>query len=205
MLRQLINIIIWIVVGIFAILLIFQLWIKRDPKRTIPKGDKIVAPSDGQIIQVMEIQAGKVERNGVTSHKIHELTKDTITEGYLITILTYPSNVHMTRAPIDGVILKNSYHKGKHKLGNNFTSTIGNTRKEILIQGKLKVKVIMVVGFLAGGIRSFIKVGQTVQKGKRIGRIVLESQTHLVLPKTVKLKVKERDKVYAGQTVIATY
>jgi len=63
--------------------------------------------------------------------------------------------------------------------------------------------VIQIAGFLARKIICSIKRNQKVNKGQRIGRIVLGSQITVILPKGVDLKVKVNDKVKAGESIIA--
>jgi len=48
-----------------------------------------------------------------------------------------------------------------------------------------------------------IKKGQIVKKGEQIGMITLGSQATIILPDTVIIKVKEGDRVRAGESIIA--
>jgi phosphatidylserine decarboxylase len=63
------------------------------------------------------------------------------------------------------------------------------------------VKVVLIAGITARRIRIFIKKGQKVQKGQRIGRILLGSQVILIIP--CKTKTKRGNKVQAGTSIIA--
>ena len=67
-----------------------------------------------------------------------------------------------------------------------------------------KIKLIQIAGFLARRIICTISKNEKVNKGQRIGKIVLGSQITLILPfKKIKLKIKNKQKVTAGKTIIA--
>jgi phosphatidylserine decarboxylase len=81
---------------------------------------------------------------------------------------------------------------------------LNNEKNEIIIQDKkLKVKIIQIAGFLARRIRCCIKKNQKVNKGEKIGMITLSSQTTIIIPKGVDLKVKVNQHIKAGSTIIA--
>ncbi|MEM2900104.1 MAG: phosphatidylserine decarboxylase, partial [Thermoplasmata archaeon] len=67
-----------------------------------------------------------------------------------------------------------------------------------------KVKIVQIAGIIARRIVPYIREGQEVKKGERIGIIRLGSRVDLYLPKKkVELKVKEGENVYAGSSVLA--
>ena len=67
-----------------------------------------------------------------------------------------------------------------------------------------KIKLIQIAGFLARRIICDTNKNEKVNKGQRIGKIVLGSQITLILPvKKVKLKIKNGQKVIGGTTIIA--
>ncbi len=116
-----------------------------------------------------------------------------------------PLDVHINRAPIEGTAESVKYTKGKFFKAYDLERSFQNEKNEIIIQNKkLKVKVIQIAGFLARKIICSIRVNQKVNKGQRIGSIVLGSQVTLILPvKKARIKVKSRQKVVGGKTVIA--
>jgi phosphatidylserine decarboxylase len=194
-------VLIFIALLLLILILYLQLWIKRDPERKVPEGNNLVAPSDGFLIQIMEFYKGDAYE-GATSAKVKEFTRDVAEEGCILTILTDFNNVHTIRAPIAGKMTKNEGFRGKHNPTFNFSSSLVNERRELIIKGKCKVKVIMVAGGLTFRIKSIVKVGQKVVKGQRLGRIIIGSVNHLIVPKEIVLKVKEGDTVRAGETII---
>jgi len=81
-----------------------------------------------------------------------------------------------------------------------------NEKNEIIIFNKKigKVKVIQIAGFLARRIICNVNKNEKVNKGQRIGKIVLGSQVTLILPTTkINLKIQKNQKMRAGSTIIA--
>ena len=119
-------------------------------------------------------------------------------------------DVHVQRSPIEGTILSIKHVSGKFKnavYGNKFENGIENEKNEIIIKNKRlgKIKVIQIAGVLARRIECFVKENKKVNKGEKIGRIVMGSQVSLILPKKVKLIVTKGGKVKAGESIIAEY
>jgi phosphatidylserine decarboxylase len=81
-----------------------------------------------------------------------------------------------------------------------------NEKNEIIMKNRNigKIKLIQVAGFLARRIICTVSKDEKVNKGQRIGKIVLGSQVTLILPsKKLNLKIKKKQKVTAGETIIA--
>ena len=199
---------------IFLILVLFLLFYQfiflRDPKRKAPVGNNVVSPADGKIIKIVEVNRTGIKIKKGLLGKIKTLIKDTCKEGYLITIMMDLFDVHVQRAPIKGAILSTKHTLGKFKnavYGNKFENGINNEKNEIIIKNKKlgKIKVIQIAGFLARRIQCFVKKNQKVNKGEKVGRILLGSQVSLILPKKIKLLIKKGDKVKAGETILGRY
>ncbi len=156
---------------------IFLACVFRDPRRTIGKG--IVAPADGTIREVDE-------RTGLVS--------------------TYLAlrNVHVTRAPIPGKVIKAEVIRGKHSPA--FAKDSGhNQRLEIVLQtGIGQVRTIEMVGALARRIVPYIEPGQLLSKGEKISLIRFGSRVDLFLPiGSAKITAKKGQRVRAGSTQLA--
>ena len=187
---------------VIALLALFLLNFYRDPKRTIPKGNNIVAPADGKVINIVKVKNNAKIRKGLLG-KIHTLTNDISKECYVVSIFMSPLDVHINRSPIDGVVKSIKHSKGSFFRADDIEKSLENEKNEIIIQNKaMKVKVIQVAGFVARRIICNVKVNQKINKGGKIGMIALGSQTTMVLP-DVRLRVKLNDKVRAGETIIA--
>lgn len=204
--------ILFLIVLFFVLLLLFYRFIfLRDPERKIPSGRNIVSPADGKIIKIVEIKNIDLIkiRKGLLG-KIKALVEDICNDGYLITIMMNVFDVHIQRAPIGGVVTRTKHSPGKFKnavYGDKFENGIENEKNEIIIASKElgKIKIIQIAGFLARRIECFVKENQKINKGEKIGRIIIGSQVSLILPKKVELLVKKGDKVKAGESVIAEY
>lgn len=189
-------------------LLYWKFWFLRQPQRIIPFDTKsIVSPADGKIVSITPfdktINETKIEKGLLGL--ITTVTNDVASEGYIIGIAMNPFNVHYQRAPIEGKVTHIHYTKGIFR--NALTSSLRileNEHNEILIEGKIKVKVIQIAGGLARRIKSFVHEGEPVTKGQVIGVINLGSQTVIILPKNIKLNITLNQRVQDGETIIAT-
>ncbi|PKK81836.1 MAG: phosphatidylserine decarboxylase family protein [Thermoplasmata archaeon HGW-Thermoplasmata-2] len=168
--------------GIAALAALFLAVFFRDPERKI--GEGIVAPADGKISRI-----------------------DHPEEGY-VRICTFMNvhNVHVNRAPMSGKVISVEHIDGKHIPAFDKDSDT-NERVIIVMDTKIgNVKIVQIAGAFARRIVPYIEAGHTVEKGERIGIIRLGSRVDLWLPKEkVNLKVKEGDRVKAGETTIAEY
>ena len=92
----------------------------KDPERSIPPGDNIVAPADGLVLYVKRFQNGEVPdivKQGVPV-RLDEMIKTTppeaIQDGYLIGIYMNTESVHVNRVPVDGVLAACFLYNGPH-------------------------------------------------------------------------------------------
>jgi len=172
---------------VFSVLLLgFFLMFFRDPDRNIiSKGVAVVA--DGKIRAI-------------------EYFSDEKQKPY-VTISTFMNvhNVHVNRMPLDGVIQSVEHHKGAHLPAFKKESE-KNERVVIVIQTPYgRITVIQIAGTLARRIVPYIKPGETVEKGQRIGLIRLGSRVDISLPTAAiaKICVQKGDRVQAGVDCIA--
>ena len=115
-----------------------------------------------------------------------------------------PFDVHINRAPISGTIKSVRHEKGNFFRADDIEKSLSNEKNEIVIENrKLKVKVIQIAGFIARRILCYVKPNQKVNKGNKIGMIALGSQTTVILPANIGLRIGLNSKVKAGETVIA--
>ena len=178
----------------------------RDPKRNIPKGNNIVSPADGKIIRILKTHESNIKIDKGILGKITTLTKDVSKECYIISIFMSPFGVHFNRSPIDGIIESTKHEDGKYFAAFNLNKSLMNEKNEIIIKNKKlgKLKVIQIAGFLARRIICFVSKNEKVNKGQKIGKIVLGSQVTLILPsKKVNLKIRINQMVFGGKTIIA--
>jgi len=192
-----------VAVSTFVIFLLFwRFWFLRDPDRTIPEGDNIISPADGKVIAILPVHKESVDIPKGMFGKVETLAKDIKNAGYLISIFMSPLDVHVQRAPINGRISKVKHTNGRF-LAADSLAALANENNETVIDDLESVKVIQIAGFLARRIECWVKAGDHVVKGDKIGRINLGSQVSLIVPKNIKLLVKEGERVRAGETILA--
>ena len=199
----------------------------RDPERRTPEGRNVISPADGTIVYIRKIEHGlaPIAIKEKRQIRLTEVTKGKVTveSGYIIGIYMTLWDVHVNRSPISGVVEEVSYHpvtknrsmalfgfqmvlRGKSSPG-SMKHVLENERNTIRISGDLVVYLVQIADFYTNRIICWVKNGQLVTKGERIGQIRMGSQVDLILPDSSNLNIliKEGRKVIAGETVIATY
>jgi phosphatidylserine decarboxylase len=207
LIQILLGMLILIIVLVLGFYLFWKLWFLRDPEREIPKGDVIVAPADGKVIKIVDldnIDKIKIEKGLVG--KIKTVVSDVGKSCYLISIFMNPFSVHIQRASYSGKIISVKHKEGTLGVTMSFKNGLLNEKTETLIKNDKigKFKIIQIAGFIVKRIENWAKPNQIVKTGDRIGLINFGSQVSLIIPKNkIKLCVKEGDKVKAGLSIIA--
>ncbi|MCX7641227.1 MAG: phosphatidylserine decarboxylase [Elusimicrobiales bacterium] len=176
---------IYIISFISFIIFAFSLYFFRDPERNKNFIEKeIPSPADGTVISISNEGTDKI----------------------IVRIFLSIFNVHIQRSPVDGRIKEIKFFPGKFHIASTHQAK-DNQRNLIKIeteQGK-EVWVEQITGAIARRINCYVKEGDIVKKGQRIGIIYFGSQVAIYLPKDVNIKVKPNDKIKAGLDVIATW
>jgi phosphatidylserine decarboxylase len=60
----------------------------------------------------------------------------------------------------------------------------------------------MIVGVAARRIKAFVRAGEAVERGQKVGLMYFGSRVELTIPARVGIKVRLHDRVKAGLTVI---
>lgn len=192
-----------------AILIFFY----RDPERISPKiKGVILSPADGKLIYIKKINAGKIPYSQKKGRKfeLRDLIKsDIITNGgYLIGIGMNFLNVHVNRAPIKGNIMLLKHIKGKFLSLKKEEALLENERVLIVIKNdELSVGIVQIASRLVRRIVTYLKDGDNVEIGQRIGMIKFGSQVDVLLPNLddLEIKVKTGDELKAGVSILAKY
>lgn len=166
-------------IPVFCVLVFFLVFF-RDPERTIAEG--VVAPADGKIRDI------KQENNQA-----------------LISIFMEVNNVHVNRMPLDGRVIKMTHFPGYHLRAWKKESEL-NERVIIKVETAIgEMTVIQIAGLIARRVYPYIKEGDVLKKGDRIGIIRLGSRVDVILPvDTIQsIPVKIGDPIKAGQDTIA--
>lgn len=194
-------------------LLLFLLRFQRDPERIPPKQDNVIlSPADGKVLYTREIDGQKIPLSvkGDRSFKLGELTgMDLLNEGaHLIGIEMTALDVHVNRAPISGQVLALKRIPGRFVSLKNEKAEVSNERMTTIIgNGDFAVAVVQIASRLVRRIVSYLREGQGVEMGQRIGMIRFGSQVDLVIPRLANLKImaKPGDKLLAGISVVAEH
>lgn len=195
-----------ILVVLSASFLVFYKFIfLRDNNNKIPLGNNIVSPASGRIVFFKKINPRKVDLKIKKGFLGHIKTKGFLDkEYYLVSIFMNVYNVHFTKMPCDGKLLEVIRRPGKFLPVMSLKNAIENEKQEFILDTSYgTVKVIQIAGFLARRCVSFIHVGDSLEKGAKLGQILLGSQVTLLLPAdNLKPKVINGSKVSAGETVL---
>ncbi len=164
----------------------FSAYFFRDPERDrVFAPGEIACPADGTVMSVKN--EGKP---GIMVVRI------------FLSVL----NVHVQRAPMEGKITATKYTKGKFAIAYK-PEAADNERNQISIAGEYgrTVDVEQITGSIARRIACYVKEGQNVKIGERIGMIYFGSQVAVYLPESARILVKPGDKVAGAETVLGLW
>jgi phosphatidylserine decarboxylase len=183
----------WMPLGwIGAMLTAWCIYFFRDPPRVTPIRDGlVVAPADGLISRVvpavppLEFGLGTVP-----------LTR--------ISVFMSVFDCHVNRSPVSGRIEKMVYRAGTFINADLDKASEDNERNAFLIATPTaRFGVVQIAGLIARRIVPFVREGQTVGAGERIGMIRFGSRVDVFLPPGVMPLVAEGQTAIAGETVFA--
>jgi phosphatidylserine decarboxylase len=183
----------WVLVGI-------TIWIAaffRDPVRTTPRGDKlVVAPADGLITMIARV-GPPAELRGAEGLTDGDYTR--------VSIFMSVFDVHINRAPISGRVKRIAYVPGKFVNADLDKASEDNERQHILIEGAdgLRIGFTQIAGLVARRILSFVREGDVVDVGQRVGLIRFGSRVDVYLPAGTSPRVLLGQRAIAGETVLA--
>jgi phosphatidylserine decarboxylase len=171
----------------------------RDPIRTTPQGDGlIVAPADGLITMIQRVAIPR------------ELTAD-LGEAPLVRVSIFMSvfDVHINRTPIAGTIRRVVYISGKFLNADLDKASDENERQHIVVESRpdasgqvRRIGFTQIAGLVARRILGFVKAGDMVVAGQRIGLIRFGSRVDVYLPDDCIAQVALGQRSIAGETVI---
>lgn len=166
----------------FALLILLLLKFFSDPERITPLLEGLmVSPADGKVAEI----------------SIEE-------EGARLAVFMSLFDCHVNRAPLEGEVGEVSHHPGSYCPANRPESR-ENERNEILFHTPYgDIKVMQIAGFMARRILCWIKPGDRVKRGERMGMILFGSRVEVSFPnKGWQFLVGPGEKVKAGETIVA--
>ena len=175
---------------LFFFVTIYIFYFFRDPERSIPLEDVIVAPADGIVTFIGEVEAPSILNTDQKYKKV--------------SIFLNIFNVHVNRIPCKGIIRKIKYYHGKFINASFDKSSTDNERNFIILQTNEgnEIVVVQIAGFIARRIFCEIKKDQELKQGEKIGMIRFGSRVDLYF-NNYKILVKEKQSTIAGETLIA--
>src|SRR5437868_2446138 len=182
----------WLLVGL-------TIWVAsffRDPIRTTPRGDKlIVAPADGLITMIAKVPPPPELRG-----------PEGLDDGEYVRVSIFMSvfDVHINRAPIAGRVKRIAYVPGKFVNADLDKASEDNERQHLLIESAtgLRVGFTQIAGLVARRIMAFVKEGDVVEAGQRVGLIRFGSRVDVYLPQEAAPRVALGQRSIAGETVL---
>lgn len=157
----------------------------RDPERNAPPGTGILAPADGLI-------TGADVRDDIR---------------YLVIALSF-WDMHVQRSPCTGTV------RAVEPSGDDFMDGEGREfaflrEKRCPVQQRLvigtnrgDVAVRLITSLAARRIETWVREGDRIERGQRIGRILLGSTVVLELPASMQLLTRVGERVRAGETIV---
>jgi phosphatidylserine decarboxylase len=165
----------------------------RDPKRVTPVREGIVvAPADGRVSQIANVMPPQ------------ELV---LGERPLPRISIFMSvfDCHVNRSPVAGRIERIDYRAGKFLSADLDKASEDNERNAFVIAtgAGQRFGVVQIAGLVARRIVPFVREGEVVAAGQRIGMIRFGSRVDVYLPEGTRPLVAEGQTAIAGETVLA--
>ncbi len=177
---------------LFLLITAFVLYFFRDPDRIIPtKKNLVVSPADGKVISIEKADDPFFE-NG-----------DTVRVSIFMNIF----NCHVNRAPISGEVIDLKYKPGRFLSADKPKAALENERLALFLRDDFgrKLIVVQVAGLIARRIVCFAEKGDRLSRGERFGMIRFGSRLDVYLPKDAHILVNRGEKVFSGQSVIASF
>ncbi|MDY6865221.1 MAG: phosphatidylserine decarboxylase [Halobacteriota archaeon] len=147
----------------------------RDPKRE-PNGEGMLSPADGRIMKIKDRK---------------------------VSIFMNLHDIHVNRSPMSGMVKKIEHINGNFRPA--FSKDSDNNERNIIILSTENgdIELVQIAGSFARRIVCYVKEGDEVKRGERIGMIRFGSRVDILIPKNYEILIKIGERVKSGETVIA--
>jgi phosphatidylserine decarboxylase len=164
----------------------------RDPPRVTPiRAGVVISPADGTISNVaaavppLELDLG-----------VRPLPR--------VSIFMSVFDCHVNRTPVTGRIERIVYRAGKFLNADLDKASEDNERNGFVIAtAEARIGVVQIAGLIARRIVCFVREGEQLAAGERIGLIRFGSRVDVYLPEGTRILAAEGQTAIAGETVIA--
>ena len=183
----------WLLIGVTVWVAAFF----RDPIRTTPRaGDLIVAPADGLVTMIAKVPPPP-ELAGA----------DGLSDGLYTRVSIFMSvfDVHINRSPVSGRVRRIAYVPGKFLNADLDKASEDNERQHFLVETPegLRIGFTQIAGLVARRILTFVREGDSVEAGERVGLIRFGSRVDVFLPDGTDAQILLGQRAIAGETILA--
>jgi len=172
------------------IITLFVTYFFRDPSRIIPDDpEAVLSPADGRVILIKEINDERFLKERALK----------------ISIFMNVFNVHVNRIPLTGTVENISFKPGRFYSADKDKAALHNEYCAVALTTLAGIRycVVQVAGLIARRIVCRAEKGDTIKAGERYGLIRFGSRLDLYLPPGARTNIQLRDKVRAGETILA--
>ncbi|UZK66951.1 phosphatidylserine decarboxylase [Sphingomonas sp. M1-B02] len=169
----------------------------RDPVRVTPQGEGlIVSPADGLVTMIERVPLPP-ELSGP-----HALGDKPMIR---VSVFMSMFDVHINRTPITGTVRHVIYLSGKFMNADFDKASEENERQHLIVEDRngLRVGFTQIAGLVARRIVAFVKAGDMVVGGQRIGLIRFGSRVDIFIPDAFGVQVSLGQRAVAGETILA--
>ena len=168
----------------------------RDPIRTTPRDEAlIIAPADGLVTMITNVPPPR-ELQGEDGLGTELVSR--------VSIFMSVFDVHINRTPIAGEIKRVVYIPGKFLNADLDKASEDNERQHILVEGRdgTRVGFTQIAGLVARRIVPWVRPGDQVGTGQRVGLIRFGSRVDVYLPVGTAPQVILGQRTIAGETIV---
>lgn len=176
---------------LLLLLTLFSVYFFRNPERRIPDGENlVVAPADGKVIFVGDVQEERYFKGRVTK----------------VSIFMNVFNVHVNRVPCDGKVVEKFYQKGEFLNASLDKAADCNEQAGLLLEtgSGQRILFVQIAGLVARRIVTYPVVGDLLKRGMRYGLIRFGSRVDIYFPQGSDVAVTLGEQTVAGETVLGT-
>jgi phosphatidylserine decarboxylase len=176
---------------VLAIVFAILLWFFRDPRRNPPGGEGVfLSPADGEVVEIEQTRAPRF------------LEGEALKIGIFMSLF----NVHVNRAPVEGQVALVEHVPGQFVQAFRPEAALLNEHNFIGLESRYgRVLVNQISGIMARRIVCWVRPGQGLKAGERLGVIKFGSRVEVYLPLGAEPAVQLGQQVHAGLTVIARW
>lgn len=197
-----------LVAGLGYALTMIRFW--STPKRAVKAGEhQLISPADGNILYIKKVKAHDIPisiKKGLEAKLVEITQTDLLTQPcWLVGINMTPFDVHKNCSPVNGKVKFLKHINGEFASLKHPEAVLRNERHTIVIESESgeKFGITQTASKMVRRIDSYVKEGDSIQKGDWFGMIRFGSQVDFIFPEQYNVKVQVGQQVYAVKSIIA--